>query len=80
MERTLFEFWSFLGGSGGSVLDDEPIGSGCLKFGILRFVSIPNGKFTHFLIFYAVRTFGSIQGSVFSGMLEGSKIGFRGRT
>ena len=56
------------------------LGSGCSKFGILTFVPVPNGKCTHFLIFYAVRTFGSVQGSVFSGMFEGSKFGFRGRT
>ena len=46
----------------GLVLEDEP-SSGCLRFGILRFVPIPNGKFIHFLIFYAVRTFGSVRGS-----------------
>ena len=36
------------------------LGSGGSRFGILRFVPIPNGKFTHFLIFYAVRTFGLV--------------------
>ena len=32
---------------------------------IFMFVTIPNGKFTHFLIFNTQRSFGSVQGSVF---------------
>ena len=43
---------------------------GGLRFGIFRFVPIPNGKFTHFLIFYEVRTFGLVQASVFFGRFE----------
>ena len=41
---------------------------GGLRFGIFRFVPIPNGKFTHVLIFYAVRTFGLVRGLVFFGV------------
>ena len=41
---------------------------------------MPNEKFTHFLIFYKVKTFGSVRGSVFFGRFGGSKFGFRGRT
>ena len=36
------------------------LGSGSSRFGIFRFVPMPNGKFTHFLIIYEVRTFGSV--------------------
>ena len=39
------------------------LGSGCSRFRIFMFVAISNGKFTNFLIFYEVRTFGSVQGS-----------------
>ena len=39
------------------------LGLGGLRFGIFSFIPIPNGTFTHFLIFYEVRTFGSVQGS-----------------
>ena len=54
--------------------------SGGSRFESFRFVPIPNGKFTHVLIFYAVRTFGSVRGSVFFGRFGGSKFGFRGQT
>ena len=47
------------------------LGLGGSRFRIFRFVPIPNGKFTHFLIFYEVRTFGSVRGSVFFGMFGG---------
>ena len=50
------------------------------SFGIFRFIQISNGKFTHFLIFYAVRTIGSVQGLVFFKRFGGSKFSFRGRT
>ena len=46
------------------------LGLGGLRFGILRFVPISNGKFTYFLIFYAVRTFGLVRGLVFFGRFE----------
>ena len=57
------------------------------RFSIFRFVPIPNGKFYNFLIFYEVRTFGLVWGSVFFGRfkvqfqwmnlgLEGSRFGF----
>ena len=46
------------------------LGSGGLRFRIFRFVPIPNGKFTHFLIFYEVRTFGLVQGLVFFERFE----------
>ena len=39
------------------------LGSGGSRFRIFKFVAISNGKFTHFLIFYAVRTFSLVQGS-----------------
>ena len=63
------------------------LGSGSSRFRIFRFVPISNGKFTHFLIFYAVRTFGLVRGLVFFGRfevqfqrmnlgLEGSQFGF----
>ena len=45
------------------------------RFGIFRFIPIPNEKFTHFLIFYEVKTFGSVQGLVFFGRFGGSKFG-----
>ena len=50
------------------------LGSGGSRFEIFRFVPIPNGKFTHFLIFYEVRTFGS----VFFVRFEGLKFSFKG--
>ena len=56
------------------------LGLGGSRFRIFRFVPIPNGKFTHFLIFYEVRTFGSVRGSVLFGRFGGSKFGFRART
>ena len=56
------------------------LGSGGSRFGIFRFVPIPNEKFTHFLIFYEVKTFGSVRGSVFFGRFGGSKFGSLGRT
>ena len=46
------------------------------RFRIFKFVPIPNGKFTHFLIFYEVKTFGLAQGSVFFGRFGGLKFGF----
>ena len=46
------------------------LGSGGLRFGIFRFILIPNGKFTHFLTFYTVRTFGLVHGSFFWEVLE----------
>ena len=36
-----------------------------MRFRIFRFAPIPNEKFAHFLMFYVVRTFGSVPGSVF---------------
>ena len=51
-----------------------------LRFGIFRFVPIPNRTFTHFLIFYEVRTFGLVRGSVFFGRFRCLKFGFRGQT
>ena len=50
---------------------------GGLRFGIFRFVPIPNGKFTHFFIFYSVRPFGLVQGSAFFGRFGGLKFSFR---
>ena len=41
------------------------------------FVPIPNGKFTHFLIFYEVRTFGSVQGSIFFWNDQSFKVQFQ---
>ena len=47
------------------------LGLGGSRFGIFRFIPIPNGKFTHILIFYdEVRTFDSVLGSVFFGRFE----------
>ena len=45
-------------------------GSGGSRFRIFRFVLIPNEKFAHFLLFYEVRIFGSIRGSVFFRRFE----------
>ena len=59
-----FGFWGKTRGSVGS------------RFGIFRFVPIPNEKFTHFLTFYEVKTFGSVRGSVFFGRFGGSKFSF----
>ena len=52
------------------------LGSGSSRFGIFRFVPIPNGKFTHFFIFYLVRTFGSVRSSVFFGRFRNFKFSF----
>ena len=46
------------------------LGSGCSRFRIFMFVAISNGKFTNFLIFYEVRTFGLAQGLIFFGRFE----------
>ena len=54
----------------GSVFWWTNLGLGGSRFGIFKFVPISNGKFAHFLIFYVVRTFGSVQGSVFFGRFE----------
>ena len=53
----------------GSVLEGKPRFQR-FESRILRFVPIPNGKFTHFLIFYALQTFGLVQGTVILGGLE----------
>ena len=50
------------------------LGSGGSKF--KGFIPIPNGKFTHILIFYEVRTSASIRGSVFIGRFGGLKFSF----
>ena len=54
------------------------LGSGGSRFRIFRFIPISNGKFTHFLIFYAVRTFGSVQGFVFFRRVQRFKVQFQG--
>ena len=46
------------------------------RFRIFRFIPIPNGKFTHFLIFYAVRTFGLAKVLVLFGRFVGSNFSF----
>ena len=38
------------------------LGSVGSRFRIFRFVLIPNDKFTQFMIFYLIRTFGSVRG------------------
>ena len=53
------------------------LGSGGSSFRIFRFVPIPNGKFPHFLIFYAVRTFGSVRGSEVQSSVSEDKPRFR---
>ena len=60
LEQTWFEVRSYLGGSGGSRFG---FGEGS-RFGFFRFVPIPKEKFTHFLIFYEVKTFGLVRSSV----------------
>ena len=61
----------------GLVLVDEHSLGGS-TFGIFRFIPIQNGNFACFLIFYEVRTFGSVEGLVFFGKFGGSKFDFRG--
>ena len=81
LEQTWFKVQSFLGGSIQEVrglVCSMNLGSEGSKF--KGFIPIPNGKFTHILIFYEVRTFGSVRGLVFFGRFGGSKFSFRGQT
>ena len=77
LEQTWFEVREVQG----SVLEDEPR---FRMFEVRNFKVHSNmyhyGKFTHLLLFCALKTFGLVWGLVFFGRFGGSKFSFRGQT